>query len=159
MKSLGLNQKNEMKNLNFTSQMILAVVFMVALCDPALAVNKCKDKNGGTFYQDLPCDGGVKVVIHGDGESGGLTSDPDQLKIESLRRERRAAINSAIARGRVAVGMTAEEARGSWGSPTKINTSIGSYGKHEQWIYDRGNFVSQYVYIENGKVTAIQSPQ
>jgi hypothetical protein len=56
-------------------------------------------------------------------------------------------------------GMTADEVRLSWGNPTKINTSIGSYGKNEQWVYDKGNFVRQYVYVENGRVTSVQSQE
>jgi hypothetical protein len=33
-----------------------------------------------------------------------------------------------------------------------VNTSIGRYGKHEQWVYGGG----QYLYFENGVVTSIQ---
>jgi hypothetical protein len=51
--------------------------------------------------------------------------------------------------------MTADEARKSWGEPIKINASVGSYGRHEQWVYGG----SQYVYIQNGLVTGAQSPQ
>ena len=41
----------------------------------------------------------------------------------------------------------------SWGKPDDINTTIGSYGTHEQWVYGNG----YYLYFENGKLTNIQN--
>lgn len=52
---------------------------------------------------------------------------------------------------RVAVGMTAEMVRLSWGDPQKVNTTLTASGRSEQWVY-RGS----YVYLRNGIVTAIQ---
>ncbi len=66
---------------------------------------------------------------------------------------------AAIAERKIFVGMTAADARQSWGAPNKINTSIGSYGRHEQWVYDLGRSKAQYVYVENGVVTSMQSPE
>ena len=54
---------------------------------------------------------------------------------------------------KIVIGMTRLQARTSWGEPKKINESIGSYGIHEQWVYDDGN----YIYFENNKLTNIQS--
>lgn len=50
-------------------------------------------------------------------------------------------------------GMTAELCRASWGRPTKINRTIGSYGVHEQWCYGGHN----YLYFEDGILTTIQN--
>ena len=36
------------------------------------------------------------------------------------------------------------------------NISEYSFGTHEQWVYDRGGYVSDYVYFEDGICTAIQ---
>ena len=80
---------------------------LVTLCRPAMAINKCKDKNGGVFYQDIPCDGGVKLDLPRDSQPDQKSKDPLQIKLESLRIERQNLINSNIARGKVAVGMTA----------------------------------------------------
>ena len=57
----------------------------------------------------------------------------------------------AIKDGRVKIGMTAQEVRLSWGNPKDINVSEGIWGVHEQWVYE-----DEYVYFENGKVSAIQ---
>ena len=54
----------------------------------------------------------------------------------------------------VNLGMTKQQVLDScWGEPQKINTSIGSWGTHEQWVYGNGN----YLYFENGKLTSIQN--
>lgn len=60
-----------------------------------------------------------------------------------------------IADGKVRIGMTKEMCRESWGEPDDINVSIGSWGRHEQWVY--GETYSSYLYFENGKLTAIQN--
>jgi hypothetical protein len=59
----------------------------------------------------------------------------------------------------VRIGMTRNEVILAWGIPTKINTSIGSYGKHEQWVYRRTSSVSQYLYIKNDILTSVQTPE
>jgi outer membrane protein assembly factor BamE (lipoprotein component of BamABCDE complex) len=53
---------------------------------------------------------------------------------------------------RVAVGMTATQVRLAWGTPQSINTTTYASGDHDQWVY--GN---NYVYLENGIVTAMQT--
>jgi hypothetical protein len=55
-----------------------------------------------------------------------------------------------IRAGKVKVGMTENEVRVSWGYPTKINRA--SYG--DQWVYQRSDYSAQYVYFENGRMTA-----
>ena len=49
--------------------------------------------------------------------------------------------------------MTADMCREAWGEPDNINRTTGSWGVHEQWCYDWGG----YLYIENGKLAAIQN--
>lgn len=49
------------------------------------------------------------------------------------------------------IGMTDKMALDSWGRPTDINRSVGSWGTHEQWIY-----YETYLYFENGKLTSWQ---
>jgi hypothetical protein len=54
----------------------------------------------------------------------------------------------------VHVGMTKEEVLGSnWGKPEKVNTTINSYGRHEQWVYHGSN----YLYFDNDHLTSIQT--
>jgi hypothetical protein len=50
------------------------------------------------------------------------------------------------------LGMTDSMAIISLGSPNDINRTVGSWGVHEQWVYD-GN----YYYFENGKMTSYQN--
>jgi hypothetical protein len=58
------------------------------------------------------------------------------------------------AKGGVRIGMTAKQALASnWGKPYKINKSTNAYGVREQWVYEGSN----YLYFENGVLTAIQN--
>jgi hypothetical protein len=62
-------------------------------------------------------------------------------------------IQQSILERKVMRGMTAEQARLAWGKPSNINSNVGSWGTHEQWVYDGGN----YLYFENGKLTSWQT--
>lgn len=59
---------------------------------------------------------------------------------------------SLIKKGNVRIGMSEKECELSWGEPNDINTTSGSWGIHEQWVYD-----DSYLYFENGKLTSIQN--
>jgi len=53
-----------------------------------------------------------------------------------------------------AIGMNAYEASNTmWGRPESINRTETRYGTREQWVYGGG----RYLYLENGRVTAISS--
>ena len=126
-----------------------SAAYICALClgtNQAWAINKCTDKDGRLSYQETPCDPAAKHS-----EALKIQESPPTTPFE-------AKASAAIARGRIMVGMTASQVRRSWGSPSKVNRSVGSYGTHEQWVYDRGIAKSQYVYLENGVVSSIQSP-
>ena len=114
---------------------------------PAFAVQKCVDQDGKVSYQAQPCAPAAKSA-----ESLKLAPVPATTPLDSN-------ISAAIATQRVLIGMTSAQARRSWGEPTKINVSTGSYGTNEQWVYDRGGHRAQYVYVQNGVVTSIQSPE
>lgn len=51
------------------------------------------------------------------------------------------------------IGMTEDMAWESLGSPDDINTSEGSWGIHEQWVYSERDL---YLYFEDGILTSIQ---
>lgn len=61
----------------------------------------------------------------------------------------------AIAARQVRAGMTGEQVRVSWGSPDHVNTSSGSWGQHEQWVYGEPPN-SSYLYFENGRLRSVQ---
>ena len=51
------------------------------------------------------------------------------------------------------IGMTDNMALISLGHPNDINKSVGSWGTHEQWVYDDGF----YCYFENGILKSYQN--
>ena len=55
--------------------------------------------------------------------------------------------------GKVKLGFTKKMCIESWGEPSEINKSTGSWGVHEQWVYGLGS----YLYFENGKLTSIDN--
>lgn len=55
--------------------------------------------------------------------------------------------------GRIMIGMPAHLVEVSWGKPKHINRTITGVGITEQWVYGAGD----YVYIDNGRVRAIQT--
>ena len=48
--------------------------------------------------------------------------------------------------------MDREMATISLGSPNDINRTVGSWGVHEQWVYNK-----IYLYFENGKLNSYQN--
>lgn len=50
------------------------------------------------------------------------------------------------------IDMTDDMARASLGNPEKVNASTGSWGIHEQWIYD-----GIYLYFKNGVLSSYQN--
>lgn len=57
-----------------------------------------------------------------------------------------------VACRRIQMGMDAAQVRAALGAPDDINRSVGSFGVHEQWVYD-----GIYVYLEDGVVTSWQN--
>ena len=58
---------------------------------------------------------------------------------------------------KLVLGMNKQEVQLVWGIPADINTSKGSWGVHEQWVYPSlfgGR--SRYLYFKNGRLSAIQ---
>ncbi|WP_159105878.1 DUF4124 domain-containing protein [Ideonella sp. B508-1] len=125
----------------------------------AAAINKCKTPEGRTVYQDAPCPGAESVNLSGAGKADLSSPGALYMQREIARQDRNSKVRDAIARGAVSIGMTADEVVQSWGRPTKVNRSIGAGGAHEQWVYDRGDFRAQYVYLDNGVVTGAQSQE
>jgi hypothetical protein len=91
-------------------------------------------------------------------ESENVTIDEQAEKTTSrdnlLFKYRKSKFKNAISKNKIAIGMTKEMVIDSWGDPENINRDVGSWGIHEQWIYN-----STYLYFENGKLTAFQDRQ
>ena len=62
-------------------------------------------------------------------------------------------IAKALREKELILDMSMEEVKLAWeDEPDRVNVSVGSYGRHEQWVYHFGT----YLYFENGKVTSWQ---
>ena len=116
---------------------LFSLCFVFAANGYAAEVFKCK-KGETTIYQAKPCEGAEVIV---------LRKEPN-LSTEEVKNA------NAIASSEVRIGMTADQARMSWGRPISINASGSKSGRREQWVYDRGSNPSQYLYFENGILTS-----
>lgn len=79
-------------------------------------------------------------------------SEYSRNKFQKAASKWGAATAKEIVEGYVRIGWSKEKCRMSWGAPRDINTSIGVWGRHEQWCY-----YDSYLYFENGKLTSIQN--
>lgn len=119
-------------------------------------VFKCS-VNGKTVFSDVPCSKDAqKVTVRPSTaqESGDLAEarrEADQKKFAYMAKAQR-----AISNGEVFIGMLEKDAIASWGNPDKKNSDIYGGVRKEQWIYRREKNGIQYVYMQNGAVSAIQ---
>lgn len=60
-------------------------------------------------------------------------------------------IYAKLKKGTVWLGMTTDMMIIALGNPDDINRTVGSWGVHEQWVYNR-----EYYYFENGKMVSYQ---
>lgn len=67
----------------------------------------------------------------------------------------RARFKDEIKARKVALGMNYTEVFCAWGTPDKINRTLSASGHHEQCIWRRGGYRSQYVHFLNGVATYI----
>lgn len=94
------------------------------------------------------------------------TQDAKRARSEKLEKDRATSAQSVVQQPltykppvqRVvsdpAIGMTEYEASNTmWGRPESINRTETRHGTREQWVYGGG----RYLYLENGRVTAISS--
>lgn len=72
-------------------------------------------------------------------------------KYNALIKKYGAKIGDYVTRGKVVIGMTKQMVKDARGLPDDINSTQGSYGTHEQWVYGE-----RYIYFKNGIVTSIQ---
>lgn len=73
-------------------------------------------------------------------------------EIKAIIRGLSAADRERVVEGKIWIGASAEIIEATWGRPRDINSSITAAGRTDQWVYS-----GDYVYLENGIVTAIQS--
>lgn len=128
----------------------LAVGVLLVQLPASATVYKCQAE-GKTVYRDAPCPGA------GSDENkmhvSAAPAEPSTLRPGEVDLARQADLRTAIESRKVMVGMTAEQVRSSWGSPTKISNSVIGGHAHAQWVYRRDKVTTQYVYFEDGKVS------
>lgn len=112
------------------------------------SVTERSDKNGGTHWSTEAWR--IKNTDRVARRESEQAANDEKAKEEKAKKE---AEERAKAKNVPAIGMTADEVRNSsWGEPKKINKTTYEWGTSEQWVYS----LDRYVYLENGRVTAIQ---
>ena len=112
------------------------------------SVSEISDKNGGTHWSTEAWR--IKNTDRVARRESEQAANDEKAKEEKAKKE---AEERAKAKNVPAIGMTADEVRNSsWGEPKKINKTTYEWGTSEQWVYS----LDRYVYLENGRVTAIQ---
>jgi len=153
-------------------ELLLALLLVAPAVDAGVYV--C-EKDGRKVYQSTPCNPGDRPV---DMTPHNTIKNPTGVQARSAEdilkdvEERRAKgreivdqrakearqrrlIKEAIRNKQVMIGMTKDDVIASWGRPDDINRSISASGTSEQWVYERGDYDSQYVYFDNGVVSYI----
>lgn len=74
-----------------------------------------------------------------------------RIQLEILQEKYGKTNGERVFKNMIWLGMTREMIIDSWGKPNDINKTVGSWGVHEQWIYN-----TSYLYIENGTLTSWQ---
>lgn len=110
-----------------------------------------------TIYSQQPCAREAKTVS--------VTKDlPSDNKLSSNSSEDFNNPQSEISENNttpVAVGMTQDQVRQIWGTPTSVNFGKGPNGQLEQWVYEdsEGQNSNGYVYFKDGVVDSITDPR
>ncbi|TSD64692.1 hypothetical protein FFF34_012370 [Inquilinus sp. KBS0705] len=77
--------------------------------------------------------------------------------LKDLKRKYGPIYASYIYSGSPAIGMTKKMFEEFKAKPDEINRTVGSWGVHEQWVYNEtASGKSEYYYFENGKLTSWQ---
>lgn len=148
-------------------KLLISMLFIFTPLVSHAKVYMCEEEGKTTFSQ-TPCEGDMQVIevkesyeVDNEAQMKAQKENEEYLlkykeKKEKEHAERmfRRKISSAINQQQIMVGMTEEEVVRSWGKPSDINSSGGSHGSRDQYVYRRGNNETQYVYLKNGFVTS-----
>lgn len=106
-----------------------------------------KGKIGFISYASLTENKKIKELVYKD-----LVKENPRLA--RLTQKYGKEIAKKLINGEYWIGMTTAMATESLGSPDDVNKSTGSWGIHEQWVYDKKKL---YLYFENGKLSSFQN--
>ena len=91
--------------------------------------------------------------------AGYRLNQSENVRDELMRRGLSATDVRRVGNRQVAIGMSERAAVCAWGRPTTVNTTTTARGTRKQLVY-RSNSQgarARYIYIENGRVAAIQN--
>lgn len=162
-----------------------ALLCCFSVASGAAEVKKWTDSEGNVHFGDMPPTGQAAEEVRIVEDYRGERSDAERLEAitdgyrETRQKEKRARasernrankkwhadlkntrkIEAAMRENKVIPGMTEDQARKTWGTPTRINTDDYGDGERHQWIYERHGKPTRYVYVKGGMVTAVQNQQ
>lgn len=139
-------------------------------CIPLIShakIYKCEE-DGKTTFSQTSCEGVMQEIevkesyaVNNEEQIAAQKKNEEYLLRYKEKKEKEYAakmferkIANAINQQQVMIGMSATEVVRSWGKPNDINSSNGSYGSHDQYVYRRVNNETQYVFLEDGFVTS-----
>lgn len=138
---------------------LIIAFYLLSSASAFAEVYKCKNPDGSFAFQETPCSGkeGEKVKIWSAPTTEQTEQQLNYYQRQKVRLDIKREFDYAIASHEIKLGMTEEMVIQSWGNPAKVNTTVHNGGKSEQWVYRRGKVKSDYVYLENGIVTSVQT--
>ena len=163
---------------------IIAIALLMTFSTSVIAqVYRCESDDGRMQFQSTPCQGrpsekvdiyvppaperDMEEVIEPEGESvfeirrRERTEAEDRLRARSKaiteERMRQERFSDLIRGNRIAIGMSKDQVRRSWGSPCRVNRTVSTSGNREQWVYCGANYRDDYVYFQGDEVTSISN--
>lgn len=152
--------------------------FLLLLCSTwiapsAWAAHKCVGDDGRVSYQETPCPGAVQdrqvptqVRQRPAVNKDVMTPDEIMAAVEAQRERDKAkpvrpapVVAAEEPEKVVSVGMVSDAVLNAWGKPNAVNKTQMAHGTTEQWVYYRGRYKRQYVYLLNGVVRSIQTQE
>lgn len=162
----------------------LTLTISIGLVAPAVFAQayRCEGPDGRMSFQARPCAGTTseKVEIYvppapSQPQQSTRSQQENSEYWENLRQERleREAVSRArsqairaenekqerfrlmMMRNQIAVGMTQDQVRRSWGSPCRTSTTTRENSVSVQWVYCRRDTRDDYVHFYNGIVSSI----
>lgn len=159
------------------NQTAFAATLLAALCAPVWAINKCTGADGKVAFQDAPCTTGIGGPLAP--QSVPAQAPPQVMTPAAIAKELNGQVKTTLQkqaedRSRVKVtwqrapeteptlpiispGMTSAQVQDLWGAASSVNETVTAIGKSEQWVYPRGRYETQYVFILNNVVTSVST--
>jgi hypothetical protein len=127
---------------------LLAVLLACAHSAHAQHVYRCQAPDGAVSFQQQPCAGaGARVPVAPINVAQPFVADPGL--------QRSAEVRSAVSRGAILAGMTAEEVVQSRGLPVRATRTAGAAGTIDQLVYRYPDGSTLRVLLRDGQVDAV----